>query len=136
MLEDRFSSLTASGKKITIPLTKKKKKSGVATKEESKEKLTYLKPCLQDTSTVPFSHPQSISNFNPLMHKHIGGAAPGESQAVSRQAQQLLFLWESRAIPPAEGQDSMPSAKDTSQTFLLCNIPTWLMIYPKQPSRE
>lgn len=25
MLEDRFSSLTASGKKITIPLTKKKK---------------------------------------------------------------------------------------------------------------
>lgn len=57
-------------------------------KEESKEKLTYLKSFLQDTSTVPFSHPQSVSNFNPLMHKHTGGAAPGESQAVSRQAQQ------------------------------------------------
>lgn len=32
----------------------------------------------------------------------------------------LLLLWERGAIPPAEGQGSMQSAKGTQQTFLLC----------------
>ena len=32
----------------------------------------------------------------------------------------LLFLWERGAIPSAEGQGSIQSAKGTRQTFLLC----------------
>lgn len=91
-----------------------------------------LKSFLQDTSTVPFSHPKSRSSFSPSVHKQrcrAGGSGwASRWQCCSSCMRAEPFLLQKASTPCCLQRHS-------TNIFASPYLGAWLMIHPKQPRR-